>query len=63
MAQVRGVKLAAKWSSRSRWRRSALTRSSPMTVSVRSGTAAVCDPLWGSIPMMNTKPSSWLCQW
>ena len=34
-----------------------------MTVSQRSSTAAVWDPLWGSIPMMNTTPSSWLCQW
>jgi hypothetical protein len=49
MAQVRGMKLAAKWSSRSRWRRSALTRSSPITVSQWSSTAAVWDPLWGSI--------------
>ena len=56
MAHVRGVKSAANSSSRSRWRRSAPTRSSPMTVSVRSSTAAVWDPLWGSIPMMNTCP-------
>jgi hypothetical protein len=63
MAQVRGVKPAAKRSSWSCCRRSALTRSSPITVSVRSSTAAVWDPLWGSIPMMNTKPSSWLSQW
>jgi hypothetical protein len=63
MADVRGVKQAAKRSSRWRWRRSALTPSPPITVSVRSSTAAVWDPLWGSIPMMNTKPSSWLSQW
>jgi hypothetical protein len=63
MAQVRGAKLAANSSSPSRWRRSAVTRSSPMTVSQWSSTAAVWDPLWGSIPTMNTKPSSWLSQW
>ena len=58
-----GREAAANASSRSRCRRSALTRSSPTTVSVPSSTAAVWDPLWGSIPMMNTTPSSWLSQW
>ena len=34
------------------------TDSSPTSCSSRSITAAVCDPLCGSIPMMNTKSSS-----
>jgi hypothetical protein len=49
---VMGVGLVAV--NRSRCRRSAVTRSSPMTVSLRSSTAAVCDPLCWSIPMVNT---------
>jgi hypothetical protein len=50
MAHVRGVKLAAKRSSWSRCRQSALTCSSPITVSVRSRTAAVWELLWGVDP-------------
>jgi hypothetical protein len=43
---------------RSRCQRSALTRSSPTSRSVSSSTAAVCDPLCGSIPITNITRSS-----
>ena len=51
MAQVRGSNRAANRSSRSRWWRSATRRSSSITVSVPSRTAAVWVSLRGSIPM------------
>jgi hypothetical protein len=54
-AHTRGANGAAQRNNRSRCRRSAGTDSSPTSFSSRSITAAVCDPLWGSIPMMNTK--------
>ena len=63
IAHVRGSNGAANRNSRSRCRRSAATRSSPTSCFVSSSTAAVCDPLCGSIPMMNTTSSSDLPEW
>ena len=39
------------------------TRSSPTSCSYGSSTAALWDPLWGSIPITNTSTSSLIAQW
>ena len=55
-AHTRGANSAAQHNSRSRCRRSARTNSSPTSRSSPSIATAVCEPLCGSSPMMNTCP-------